>query len=90
MRPPSRKALEALAFIEAEIASGRKFPRRCDIARHLGWASDSPVSDLLANMSRHGLLDLVSVTQRSNGWIRAYVPARDAGARANGGLEPVP
>lgn len=54
---PGTSAAAVLQFIKKEIAAGRRFPTRAQIATHMGWRNQSSAEDALMRAAANG--DLV-------------------------------
>lgn len=67
-----KRTLQALEFIKAETAAGRKFPSAYQIAFHMGWKNDSSVNDVLARLAAHGHIVVAGREPSGRGWRYTY------------------
>ena len=65
-------AAGVMAFIEAEIAAGRPFPSRVQVARHMGWKTTSGVQDALTRLVRWKRLAVTHREQHGRSWHYTY------------------
>ncbi len=63
-----RRQAEVMAFIKAEILSGRSFPTSARIRDHMGWKDTNAASDVCVALGAKGCLRVRARTSSGRSW----------------------